>query len=115
MNTINSSAPPCELVIAPDGSIRFLWDDNLAPLLAEGDASLFRASHVEPIGTLWYADLALVDGPMLGPFTLRADALAAEAEWLLAHFLTDPELTKGNTRDGKDTNSTSAAGYSGGN
>lgn len=97
MSTTSSNVPPCELVIAPDGSIRFLWDDALASLLTEGEASLFRASHVEPIGTLWYADLALVDGPMLGPFTLRADALAAEAEWLTAHILTDPHLTKGNT------------------
>ena len=97
MSTTNSNTPPCELVIAPDGSIRFLWDDDLAPLLIEGEASLFRASHIEPIGTLWFADLALVDGPMLGPFTLRADALTAEAAWITAHILTDPELTKGNT------------------
>jgi hypothetical protein len=96
-STSNGREPVCELVIAIDGSIRFLWDDCLAPLLAEGEISLFRASHVEPVGTLWYADLALVDGPILGPFLLRADALAAEAAWLLAHVLTDLDLLKGDT------------------
>lgn len=95
MNSSNTNAPACELVITPDGSIRFLWNDALAPLLTEGDASLFRASQVEPIGTHWFADLALVNGPLLGPFPLRADALAAEAAWLNAHFLTELEPTQG--------------------
>jgi len=81
----------CELLIAPDGSIRFLYHDALALLLREGDASLFRASHIEPIGSAWFADLSLVDGPTLGPYPLRADALRAEQEWLWAHFLPDCE------------------------
>jgi len=47
-----------------------------------------RASHVEPdhLG-LWYADLTLSDGPKIGPFARRADAIAAEVAWLEKHRL----------------------------
>ncbi len=88
---MNPKEHECELLIMPEGSIRFLYDDAFAPLLREGDAVLFRASHIEPIGSAWFADLSLVDGPMLGPFPLRADALAAEQEWLWTHYLPDWE------------------------
>ena len=80
--------PPATILsIAPDGKLRFLWDDSLAPLLELGEASIQRVSHVEPQGTMWIADLTLVDGPRLGPFTLRKEALASEADWLLQHGL----------------------------
>ncbi len=88
---MNPREQPCELLIMPDGSIRFLYDDAFAPLLPLGDAALFRASRIEPIGTAWFADLALVNGPMLGPFSLRADALHAEQEWLTAQYLSECE------------------------
>lgn len=71
------------LSIAPEGEIRFLFDDRLAPLLELGEARIRRASYVEPMGTQWCADLSPVNGPLLGPFALRRDALAAEAAWLL--------------------------------
>jgi len=71
------------LSIAPDGELRFLFDDALAPLLQLGEADIRRASYVEPLGTRWYADLYPVGGNVLGPFERRSDALAAEAIWLL--------------------------------
>src|SRR5258708_1421057 len=80
----------CVLSIKPDGRITFLFEDTLVPLLALGDASIRRASHVEPSGTEWTADLAPVEGPTLGPFPLRSTALAAERQWLLDHDLPTP-------------------------
>jgi len=51
--------------------------------------SIRRGSHVEPDDAgRWWADLAPVNGPKLGPFVRRANALAAELEWLEAHWLT---------------------------
>jgi hypothetical protein len=42
-----------------------------------------RASHVEPdhLG-LWWTDLSLSNGPKIGPFARRADAISAEIAWL---------------------------------
>lgn len=65
-------------------SIRAVYADDLAGLMAEGRASIRRASHVEPAadGAGWTADLSPVGGPILGPFPLRAEALAAETAYL---------------------------------
>jgi hypothetical protein len=64
-----------------------LHDDEFNALLNEGEARISRASHCEPSGTQWIADLAPVDGPLLGPFPSRAAALAAEVDWLNANYL----------------------------
>jgi len=97
-------ADKLRVVIAPDGSYQFVYSDALAPLV-QPHSVMQRASHVEPCGacrrcgcplarpgfcecggeyvtTGWTADMAPVGGPLLGPFKLRADALAAEREWL---------------------------------
>jgi hypothetical protein len=69
--------------IDDDGRISFVYDDALADLLTVGEAIVTRASHVEPApGGGWTADMGPVAGPVLGPFPLRADALAAERAWL---------------------------------
>ena len=70
------------LLISTEGHMRFIHDDELNPLLGEGDATIERASHVEPVGTQWQADLSPVGGPTLGLFSTRADALKAEIAWL---------------------------------
>lgn len=86
MNTTNPPTSHCLLSIGPDGKLRFLWDDTLAPFLSLGQADVHRASHVEPIqtetGPQWIADLAPMNGPVLGPFPLRQEALDAENAWL---------------------------------
>lgn len=65
------------------GTMRFIWTDELADLVSEGQATIRRASHVEPTpGGLWGADLSPVNGPLLGPFQTRAEALRAEVAWL---------------------------------
>lgn len=73
--------------IAPDGAVRMIHSDDYAEALEElGECVTRRASDVEPDGRGgWIADLAKVQGPKLGPFRKRAEALAAEVEWLLAH------------------------------
>ena len=72
--------------ISPDGTIRFIYSDALQPMLELGQPTVRRASHVEPTDTgRWTADLSPVDGPVLGPFALRKQALEAEIAWLASH------------------------------
>jgi len=53
-----------------------------------GRVQITRGSHVEPDEDgRWIADLAVVQGPRLGPFALRSEALDAEREWLESHWL----------------------------
>jgi hypothetical protein len=71
------------IAVAPDGSIKAIYDDRLAGLFAQGKATITRASFVEPDEHgQWFADLAPSGGPKLGPFRLRSEALSAEKEWL---------------------------------
>ena len=68
------------------GRMAFIYTDDLAPLLGEGDATVQRVSHVEPScadgAHGWTADMSPVNGPVLGPFASRAEALDAEHVWL---------------------------------
>jgi len=69
--------------ITTDGKLRFIYADDLQPLLELGTPQVRRASHVEPTENgQWTADMSPVSGPVLGPFTLRSEALTAEADWL---------------------------------
>lgn len=71
-----------------EGTMHFIWSDELVSLLEAGEGTIRRASHVEPTTRgLWAADLSPVDGPMLGPFRTRAEALSAEIIWLRKNFL----------------------------
>ena len=79
-----------EIIIARDGAVRFVYSDALAGLLSKGEARTARASHVEPGPGGWFADLAPVRGPKLGPFGLRQEALDAEVRWLTAHEIPVP-------------------------
>ena len=74
--------------ISPDGIVTFIYDDALRDLMEAGSAKICRASHVEPDDDgHWVADLGPVQGPKLGPFSMRRDALAAEKEWLEQNVL----------------------------
>jgi len=76
-----------DLVIEPDGQIRAIYSEEI-DLSALGKPSIYRASHVEPGSDgRWSADLRPLLGPVLGPFTRRSEALQAEHDWLLAHWL----------------------------
>ena len=69
-----------QLVISPDGTARCLYGEAL-DLSNLGTLTISRASHVEPDESgRWFA--SIIDGPVLGPFVRRSDALQAEADWL---------------------------------
>lgn len=75
------------LLIDRHGQVRCLYGEAV-DLAALGQLSIRRASHVEPDEHgRWWADLALMDGPRLGPFSRRSQALEAEAAWLEARLL----------------------------
>ena len=87
---VPSSRPPQELplVVGPAGAVQTLYDERL-DLSALGPLTIERASHVEPTPDgRWAADLCPVGGPVLGPFRLRSEALAAEVAWIQTHVLT---------------------------
>ncbi len=75
-----------KLTVKPDGSIGAIHNDALVDLYDEGETTVERASHVEPSydggQVIWTADLSPVNGPKLGPYRLRSDALQAEVDWL---------------------------------
>jgi hypothetical protein len=76
-----------QLVIDSGGQVRCLYSEVL-DLAALGPLSIQRASHVEPDQDgRWWADLAPVSGPRIGPFTKRSAAIAAETAWLEQHVL----------------------------
>jgi hypothetical protein len=74
------------LVISPRGQIRCIYDETIN-LAALGELSISRASTVEPDDDgFWWADLKVVNGPLLGPFMLRSQAITAERSWLESHW-----------------------------
>jgi hypothetical protein len=74
------------LTVEPDGTVRCVYGEAI-DLAALGAVSIRRASHVEPDAAgHWWADLAPVGGPRLGPFGLRSQALGAERTWLEARW-----------------------------
>ncbi len=76
-----------QLIIEPGGAVHAIYSEviNLAAL---GSPAISRASHVEPDPHgRWWADLSPLDGPTLGPFDCRSQALAVEQEWLEIHWL----------------------------
>lgn len=76
-----------DFIVETSGTVRSIYSDAV-PLSRLGVPAIRRASHVEPTASgQWTADLAPVDGPSLGPFDRRADALAAEVAWLRRHWL----------------------------
>jgi len=77
-----------QLVITPQGQVRCIYGETI-DLTQLGELSIRRASFVEPdSGGQWLADLAPINGPLLGPFSSRSQALLAEVQWLLEHWLT---------------------------
>lgn len=82
-----------KMIFGPDGRFRTLYSDDVAPVAREvGSTTVRRASHVEPSEDgSWYVDMSPCRGPVLRSFMTRADALEAEARWLIEHDLPVPE------------------------
>lgn len=76
-----------QIVITASGAIRCLYGEELE-LAALGRLKIGRGSHVEPTPDgRWTADLSPVNGPLLGPFDHRSQALKAERTWLEQNWL----------------------------
>ena len=82
-----------DILIRPDGSIAFVYADELADVFDGEMLQTRRVSNVEPAGTSgifgneWVADMTLAGAPdvLLGPFPTRQEALDAERQWLREH------------------------------
>ena len=74
-----------ELFIAPGGVVTAIYAESI-DLETLGKPTIIRASHVEPdeFGK-WFAQI--VNGPTLGPFAKRSEALTAEIDWLTENRL----------------------------
>jgi hypothetical protein len=80
-----------ELVVGVDGMARCIYGEEL-DLREIGKLQITRASHVEPdLDGYWWADMGPVDGPVLGPFRSRREALEAERGWV-RRLTRDPRL-----------------------
>jgi len=78
-----------ELIINEAGDVRCIYDEAI-DLAALGQLHITRVSHVEPDASGgWWADMAPVGGPKLGPFVKRSDALMAEQAWMVRHLMSD--------------------------
>ena len=76
-----------QLVIKPTGVTTCVYTEAI-DLAALGDLTIRRGSHVEPTADgQWTADMKPVNGPILGPFAHRSEALDAEVRWLHKHWL----------------------------
>ena len=77
-----------ELVIDMRGQVRCIYGETI-DLAALGKPSIRRASYVEPDDQgQWWADMAQLEGPKLGVFVRRSEAVKAEQEWLEKNWLT---------------------------
>ncbi len=71
-----------QLRVDPDGSVRCVYAEAI-DLSLLGSVSIRRAGRVEPDRTgSWWADLKVLGGPRLGPYSRRSEALKAEAAWV---------------------------------
>ena len=76
-----------ELIIEPSGNLHCIYAEAI-DVHSLGQPTITRASNVEPDSSgRWIADLTPVNGPSLGPFDKRTDALAAEVQWLRDNWL----------------------------
>lgn len=77
-----------QLVVTADGAVRFIYAETV-DLRSLGPTVIRRGSYVEPDAMgMWLVDLAPINGPRLGPFPKRSEALEAEVAWLQEHWLT---------------------------
>jgi hypothetical protein len=77
-----------QLIITPGGAAQCIYSEEIN-LSALGSLAISRASHIEPDEHgRWLADLSPVNGPRLGPFNSRSEALVAEHAWLEINWLT---------------------------
>jgi hypothetical protein len=78
---------PTQIIIGRGGDARGVYGE-VFDYACLGTVRIRRASFVEPDPAgRWWADLAPVGGPRVGPFNKRSQALDAEVAWLGQHWL----------------------------
>ena len=71
-----------KLIVQPGGRIVTVYSEEI-DYGTLGKPTVRRVSHVEPDADgQWYADMSPVNGPQLGPYAKRSEALDAELSWL---------------------------------
>jgi len=81
------SSDQVQFVVTAAGNVRAIYNERI-DLAQLGKVSIRRGSHVEPTDDgRWTADLSPCDGPLLGPFAVRSEAIEAENVWLTQHWL----------------------------
>jgi hypothetical protein len=76
-----------EIIITATGRGRCVYGEAI-DLTALGKLAIRRGSHVESTpNSQWTADMSPVNGPVLGPFSLWSEAIAAERQWLADNWL----------------------------
>ena len=73
-----------KIIVAKNGCSRHLLAENHEDFLSclGKPISIQRSSHVEFVDGNWMADMHPANGPVLGPFNTRKQALLAETKWL---------------------------------
>jgi hypothetical protein len=80
-----------QLRINSGGVVHCVYAETI-DLATLGPITIRRASQVEPDAQgRWWAELAPVGGPKLGPFDRRSLALEAESVWLEKNWLASPD------------------------
>jgi hypothetical protein len=70
-----------------DGTAQAIYSEEIN-LNELGKVTHSRASHVEPDENgEWVANLSPINGPKLGPFKLRSEAIKNEIDWLENNIL----------------------------
>ena len=73
--------------IDANGESLHAYNDKMIGLRRKfGEGSIRRASHVEPQGCKFTADMKPMGGPVLGPFDTHQQALKEENAWLRRHL-----------------------------
>jgi hypothetical protein len=73
-----------------DGSLMFIYDENLTELEKLGDSKTKRASHVEPSEDVpgeWDVDLSPSGGPKVTGFKTRSAGIQFEIDWINKNLL----------------------------
>ena len=86
------------VVIAADGTLRAMYDDELTESLSMGTLRIRRASHVEFDNAVqaWFVDMRAdalegIEAFRVGPFPKRCEALAWEVAYLEARLAGKPD------------------------
>lgn len=78
------------IILVPlEGDVSLLYTEVIDLKKIGTITSNKRVSHVEPAPLepdRWCADMSPVNGPVLGPFDTRSEALQAEERWLEKNY-----------------------------